>query len=182
MVRNCPCPERGISCISIVDIISKIALVLFNLIRESKTHFNCCPIIGEFIRWEMIHSGLLLIVFIHSKSRGWVINILIVIFEIRNKKRYIMCYFPLNYDDQLILVRLFNTISCFIVFLTMILSVFSNIFLLHLFEAVKEWHKLWYSILINSNIKSHKITDTLKHQTPKYGAISAVRRLWLSRS
>ena len=59
------------------------------------------------------------------------INILIVLFEKWNKKRYIMCYFPLTYDDRLILVMLIIKMSCIIVFIKMIVSVFSSNILSH---------------------------------------------------
>ena len=42
-VINFPSPKRGVLCILIVDLIKKIALVLFNLLSASKNHFEKLP-------------------------------------------------------------------------------------------------------------------------------------------
>ena len=39
-MSDIPSPERVVFCISIIDIISKIALILFNLLREIKHHLK----------------------------------------------------------------------------------------------------------------------------------------------
>ena len=53
-----------------------------------------------------------------------------------------MCYFPLTYDDNLILDTFYIKISCVIVFLTNTESVIYWYCLSQFFEAVKELHKL----------------------------------------
>ena len=76
------------------------------------------------------------------------------------QKIYIMCYCTLTYDDNLILVMLFIEISCIIVFFTNIESVIYWYFLSQFFKAVKESHKLQFSILIDANIQRHQIHIT----------------------
>ena len=71
-----------------------------------------------------------------------------------------MYYFPLTYDDQIILVMFFIEISFIIFFLTNFESVISWYFLSQFFKGFKEFHKLRFSILINSNIQRHQITIT----------------------
>ena len=66
-VINCPGYKRGVFCILIVILISKIALVLFSLLLASNYHYNKGPVIVDNITIKMIHGGLLLIVIIHSK-------------------------------------------------------------------------------------------------------------------
>ena len=50
IVSDFPRPERGILCISIVDIISKRTLVLFSLLRSINYHYNNGPLKVEFIK------------------------------------------------------------------------------------------------------------------------------------
>ena len=58
-MRDFPGPERGILCILIIDIISKSALVLFSLLRASNYYYNKGALKVEFIKYKIIHSGLL---------------------------------------------------------------------------------------------------------------------------
>ena len=58
IVSNLPSPGRGIFCISIVDLISKITLVLFSLLRESNYNYNKGPVIVDNITINTIHGGL----------------------------------------------------------------------------------------------------------------------------
>ena len=56
---NLPRPERGVLCISIVDIISKSALVLFSLLCASNYHYNKGPVIVDNItnphnKWRIL--------------------------------------------------------------------------------------------------------------------------------
>ena len=55
--------------------------------------------------------------------------------------RYIMCYWPLNDDDQLILVMFYIEISCIIFFHNYRIGNFL-VFFVTFFETVKELHKL----------------------------------------
>ena len=57
IVSNLPSPGRGIFCISIVDLISKITLVLFSLLRESNYNYNKGPVIFDNIMILTIHGG-----------------------------------------------------------------------------------------------------------------------------
>ena len=73
-----PGPECGIFCISIIDLISKRALVLFNLLYARNYHYNKGSLKVEFIKCKTIHSGFLLVVVPPSISLKWVIKIVII--------------------------------------------------------------------------------------------------------
>ena len=60
-----------------------------------------------------------------------------------------MFYCILNYNDSFIFVMFHIKMSCIIIFLTNIESVISWYFLSQFFEAVKEFHKVRFSISIS---------------------------------
>ena len=65
-----------------------------------------------------------------------------------------MCYFILNYDDNLIFVVFYIKISCIIIFPTNFKSVISWYFSSQFFKAVQELYKVQFPILINrTNIR-----------------------------
>ena len=103
-----------------------IVLVLFNLLIASKNHFKNRPVIVYHIHCMTLHGGLLVIVILQSKFRGWVIYIyFIIIFLLLNNQRYIVRYCILNYDDNLIFVVFYIKMWCIIVFLANFESVIS---------------------------------------------------------
>ena len=67
-VINFPIPECGAFCISIIDLISKSALVFFSLLCASNYHYNKGSIKVEFIKCKTIHSRLLVISVLQSIS------------------------------------------------------------------------------------------------------------------
>ena len=80
---------------------------------QSKIISKKRSVIVDHIKWKTIHGGLLVIS--QSKSQGWVIDIyFITIFVILNQKIYIMCYYILNHDDNLIFVMFYIKMSCII--------------------------------------------------------------------
>ena len=61
-MRDFPGPEHGVFCISIVDIISRSALVGFSILRASNNYYNKGPFIVDNLPILTIHGGLFLIV------------------------------------------------------------------------------------------------------------------------
>ena len=59
---NFPSPERGVICISIVDLISKSSLILIALFSASKDHVKNNTVVFDHIQYMTIHGGFLVIV------------------------------------------------------------------------------------------------------------------------
>ena len=140
--RDIPGPECGVFFISIVDLISKSALVLFSILCAINYHYNNVPLKVEFFKCKMIHNRLLLIAVLQKILLQWVINNVNISIISRYTWRILFCcYFPLTYEDSLVLL-------CFILnyhvtfFSTNIKSVLLCIFRQTFFAAVKEIHKL----------------------------------------
>ena len=139
-VSDCPSPECGVSCILIVDHISKSALVLFNLLRASKHNSgkaSCSSppyyyqkdtqmIISHFL-WSQYHKG------------EWPILYFFLLFLWMNKTINRMYYCILNSDDNIIFVTFSIKMSCIIVFLTNSESVISWYFMSQLFWGSKRF-------------------------------------------
>ena len=118
IVSDCLSPERGVFYISIVNLISKITLAFFTLLRASKQHSKKAAGIVDHIILKTIHWGLLVIVILQSKLRGWVIDIVFIfIFLILNEKMNIMCYCILNYNYSIIFVMFYIKMARIIVFI-----------------------------------------------------------------
>ena len=77
-MSDIPGPERGFFCITIVNIILKIALVLFILLCENNYEYDKCLLKSEVYKCKTIHSGLLLIAVLKSIWLQLVINILVL--------------------------------------------------------------------------------------------------------
>ena len=82
-VSDCPGPERGVFCIFIVDIMLKITLVFFCLLRASDYHYNKESLKVECFKFLMICRRLLRIAVIQSILLWWVILIVIIYIIIR---------------------------------------------------------------------------------------------------
>ena len=123
-----PVPERGVFCILIVDIILRIALIVFSVLRERSYHYKKEPVIVDNITILTIHRGLLCIIFLESISLRWEIiywTTMIFLFLSFFRSRYLLSFFS----------KISNL--CF-------LCIFCHNF----FEAVKEFHKFCFWILI----------------------------------
>ena len=90
------------------------------------------------------------------------------------QKRYVMFYFILNYNDNIIFFMFYIKFFCIVFFLTNVESVISSYFLSQFFEALKELHKLQFLISIYTIIGSYTITIKYKQWTPNRGAVSGV--------
>ena len=77
-VRNCPGPERGVFCMFIVDLISRSTLVVFSLLCARIYHYNKGPVIVDKLTITTIHAGLFCMIFQHSISLRWEINIVFI--------------------------------------------------------------------------------------------------------
>ena len=84
---DCPIPERGVFCISIVDLISKTALVLFSLLCAINYHYKKGSLKVEFIKCKKIHSRLLFIVVLQSKLCQWVIKIVLFLISLYRPRK-----------------------------------------------------------------------------------------------
>ena len=73
-VSNYPVPDRGVFYISIIDIISRISLVLFIMFCESNYHYNKVPLKVVFFKCKTIHIILLHIAILQSISIQWIIK------------------------------------------------------------------------------------------------------------
>ena len=97
-------PECGMFCILIIDIISKISVVLFTLLRESKNHFKR----ALYFSWPYcVQDNTRRIVgYFHSTVKNHEVEWLILplFFPDIENKLSIMWYCPLTYNDNLILV------------------------------------------------------------------------------
>ena len=93
-----PGTERGVSCISILDIISRSALVLFSLLRASNYHYSKGHVIVDNIDILTIHGGLSCIIFLQSIFLRRVINVdFISIYDIVLKNgQYVPLYIELQ--------------------------------------------------------------------------------------
>ena len=103
-MRNCPGPERGIFCRSILDLISRSSLVLFSMLCTRNYRYNKGPVIVDNIMILTIHGGLFCIIFLQSIPTGWVINIDFISIHVIVLKIEIMYHCILKYDDILIFV------------------------------------------------------------------------------
>ena len=79
-VRNFPSLDRGVFCILIVYLISKIALALFILLLSSNYHYKKVPLKVDFVKCKTIHSELLPIVVLQSKLLHLVIGYFLFLF------------------------------------------------------------------------------------------------------
>ena len=105
-------------------------------------------------------------VILQSILRWWVVDIdFTTIFVIFNIERYILCYWIFNYDDNCIFDMYVSYMSFIIICITNFESVFCcNLF--HIFEAVKELHKVPFKIMIYTSIGKFMISNTSNQQTP----------------
>ena len=140
-VINFTCPGRVVIYILIGELTSKSALLLLTLLSVRKPHFKKRPVIVNPIKCKQKIHGVLLVI-LHSKRKGWVIDIdFIIICGILNNKRYIFCYFIMNYDENLI----FNLLFLYVIYhhfsqKLRIIALLS--FLLQFSKSVKELHKV----------------------------------------
>ena len=123
-MRNCPSPERGIFCILVIDLISKSALVLFKLLRASK--HNCkkasCYSRVQNNTQRIIDYCISTVKIVRVSDRYF------YFFSVRwNKTRYIICYFQLTYDYNIILDMF-------------ILECYVSLFFLQNIESVIYWY------------------------------------------
>ena len=148
-LSNCPGPERGVLCISIVDIISRSTLVVFSLLRAINYHYNKGPLKVEFFKYKMIYRRLLRIyvlllqpIFLH-----WVINIVLIFIIARYTCRGTFSAI-VHWPTTIILFLLCFILNCHGTFIfSQITSLFfCGIFEHNFFAADKEIHKLWFSI------------------------------------
>ena len=117
-MSGCSSTECGIFCILIVDLIFKSALVLFNLYLQASITSKNCPIIVEFIK-QKNNTQRIIAYCLSTIKIARVSDQYDFYFHFCNmeQKRYIICYCPLTYDDNLILDMLFIEILCIIFFL-----------------------------------------------------------------
>ena len=78
-VSEFPGPERGIFGISIIDIISRNALIGFSLLHASYYYNRKGPVIVDNLMIIIIHRGLFIIIILHSKCAKVMIDIYFII-------------------------------------------------------------------------------------------------------
>ena len=89
-----------------------------------------------------------------------------------------LCYYILNYDENLIFDLLFSYMS-FIIIFSQILNQFSLVIsVTFCSESVKEIHKLQSPILIYTKIGKYTIHTIYKQITLNSGSITGVSQLW----
>ena len=112
-------------------------------------------IISHHIKCKMIHRGLLVIFNLQSKLRGWVNDDFFINIFMRWNKKY--TWDAIFHWAMMIIIyvsccTLKYHVSLF--FSRNLKSVIYSYFLSQFNEAVKELHKLWFPIMINTNIWS----------------------------
>ena len=159
-VSDCPSPGRGLLYMFIGELTSKLALVLLTLLCASKHHFEDCSGIVNPIKCKQRIQGWLLVI-LHSKPRGWVINIDFIKNIVRlNNKRYIFCYCIFNYDKNLLFNLYFTYMSFIIIIITNFVLVIYCHFCQKCLEVVKELCSVQFPISIYTNIGKYTITIT----------------------
>ena len=112
-VSNCPGTECGVFCISIFDIISWSALVLFILLRASKYHYNkgdCLlriSVLQQISNWWVI-----IIVPIYDIVEYTCVGIFAAIFHWPTTVLLLLLYFNLNCHGSLLLSQISNMFIC----------------------------------------------------------------------
>ena len=105
------------------------------------------------------------------------IEFITIIVKLTND-RYIFSYYILNNDDDCT----FNLYVSFISFIIICLTVFESVICCNLyhniFEALKEWHKVSFSISIFISIGKFMIPVSFKQRTQNRRAIAGVSLLW----
>ena len=169
-VSSFPGPECGVFCISIIERISRSALVLFSLFRAINYHCIKGPLKVDFFKCKTIHSRLLCIPFLHSISIRWVSNDVVIYIIMRYTWRdtfadifhwpttiiLFSLYYILNYNGTLIFSQILNLLFC-------------GNFEHNVFVAVKEIHNLWF--LVKKNRCRNQIPVTQTKIPLKYGAL-----------
>ena len=143
-MRNFSGPEHGVFCISVVDVISRNALILLSLLRAINYPYNKGPLKYEFFKCKTIHSGLLHIAILHSISLQWVIKKYII--SIISRDHWRGTFAAIFHSHTMILVfrYVFIKMSWNFVFLKNTKSALLWYFLTEFFSAVKEIHKLQF--------------------------------------
>ena len=144
-VIDCPGTERGLFCISIIDLVLRSALIFFSLLRASNYHYNKEPLKLGFFKCKTIHSRLSRISILHSISLWWVIKTVFI-------------YIIVRYTCGGTFTAIFHLPAILLLFLlcfilncheTLFFSLISNLFFCGIFKhnffaAVKVIHKLLF--------------------------------------
>ena len=156
-MKNYPSPVRGVFCISIVDHISKSALVLFNLLRPNKHHKKRVLLKLSSLGSKLYREDYWLLSFYSNNREGeWFVIVFILFLWDRTKKGYIMCYYPLTYYDYVISDIVYITLSCILVLFTNIEYVISWYFLSQLLKKSKDSINLYFRFSSAATFKDTK--------------------------
>ena len=127
---DCPGPERGVFCISIIDLISRITLVLFSLLHVGKYHYNKEPLKVGIFKSKKIQSRLLRIAVLHPISLRWVIKIVLIYIIARYNCGGTFAAI-LHWPTMILLFLFFNMLNCHG---TLIFLLVSNLFFCGIFK------------------------------------------------
>ena len=105
--------------------ISISALVLFNLLRARNYHYNKGTLKVDFVKWKMIHSGLLRTIFLQKVSlqlannfcsfilpRDTTVEVHLILLSIELRQLYFLVMFILYSYGPLIVSQILNLYFC----------------------------------------------------------------------
>ena len=137
-------PECGFLYISIIDIISRSALVLFSLLCTSNYHYNKGHLKVEFIKWKKCTSDCYLLPFYSQYGYGELSKKILFLLLRDTPEEVDLLLLSIELQQFSYFRYVLYKLSCIFLFLTNIESILLSYFEHNLFAAVKEIHKLLF--------------------------------------